>query len=291
MQKLRAAGRRRNGFTIVQVLVAAAILGILTLALLTILNTSLKQERQLRLAKEAREFSTELRASTRMQNCGIAELAHPMDVKDTHWTHDVIYPLAQGLDGRLLQLKAGSKYGPFEVDKIQIEAWQNPTGPGRAYVAVDGGNDADFDRATTVRGALSVALKGGGWNGKAIQSPVYLLLDATKRKIIGCSADMTALTALPGGGGAADAASSGSAIDANYGGGTAGPPGPGSADFTIAPAVTTSPDSGMVTTVRTIPDPMAPPPAPEEKHDDKPCRTPEECSVMQQQMKDMLDDE
>lgn len=178
--------KNSSGFGLIQVLVALGILGILVSGLMTIMANSYKHETNLNTLLEARELSGELMELVKSTNCGMPDLETPFAAPASLWEKSDILPLSKGISGRFLELKAGDTYGKFKINQISISPYFDRKTRSEKYVAMEGSDPSDFANSSIIKASLRLDITATNTPKAPIRTPVYLYLDNTKSKIIGC---------------------------------------------------------------------------------------------------------
>lgn len=184
-----------EGFTLIQSLVAIAIASIVGLGVMTFIANGYQHSSRIGVLIEGRELQSEFSELSRSTNCGILDLANPINVTDTSWNDSTEYTLTQGISGRFLDLKASDTYNGLKIEKISIAPYFDRVNKTSKYVAMDGDNSTDFANAHIVRASLKMDLSSNQGAKAPLQIPVHLFLDETGSSIVGCkspehSADM-----------------------------------------------------------------------------------------------------
>lgn len=179
-----------NGFSLIQVLVAIGLLGILTAGLMSVMANSYKHETNLGTLLEARELSGELGELVKSPNCGIVDLETPMALPAGVLPDGKTIALAKGVSGRFLEFKSGDSYGRFRVSNLSIAPYYDRKDRSEKYIALDGASSTDFDHSKLVKASLRLDVFAKDTPKAPIRTPIVLSIDNATKTIIGCSVSM-----------------------------------------------------------------------------------------------------
>lgn len=129
---------QQNGMSIVAAMVGLVIMSITMMSLLAILDYAGQSEKRYQTLGMKREFQGELSQIIRSANCGIKDLANPIQIRDPAWSATTVYDLPLGLEGPALAVKNALKYGGLEVDCAIRTKAPSQFGPFRPVVSVEG---------------------------------------------------------------------------------------------------------------------------------------------------------
>lgn len=194
-----------HGFSLVEVLIVAGIMGIMLVGLLAMVANSFQAENRLALNTSSRDFANEVReVVARSQKCGIVSLTPSLAVSDASWAASTYYDISStGLASPYFNLRGGDVFdGKVKVLKIEIGPNYDKVTTASNYVAIGSTGPSDFANALTVRGSLRISIEGTGggtMNYKApIIIPIQLSLSSDRSQMIDCitaenAADIEAL--------------------------------------------------------------------------------------------------
>nr|BFD63539.1 hypothetical protein BdHM001_22200 [Bdellovibrio sp. HM001] len=182
--------KNQSGFSLIQVLLSLAILGIAVSGFMTLMANNYKHETNLNTLLEARELSGELVELSKSANCGIADLENPIPVTSDTWVNNKLITLNKGISGRFLELKNGDSYGRFKIESISIAPYYDRKNRSDKYVALEGANATDFANSRIIKGSLRLDATAQNTPKSPIRAAAFFYLDSSRNNIIGCTASL-----------------------------------------------------------------------------------------------------
>lgn len=179
---VRDTQRHRRGFTIIELLVGLAILGIISMGLATLLADSAKNQRRIENKTEAQSLADEAKSIIKSSaNCGITAL--PMNVKN--WNKATTYNIILEDTFGSLKIESKKKYSSLSINSVYIAGYLNNISNAKSFIGLESGL-ASNDRY--IRASIEVTVsENANTTLRPINIPVKLTLDPSKKKIIACS--------------------------------------------------------------------------------------------------------
>lgn len=177
------------GFSLLQVMVALGIAGIVTYSMTTMIGTTVQQEMNLRAMIDARDLHGELGEIASLPNCGLAKLATPgatLPLSGDKWSPDFTVPLDDGIRGAGFTLRKDAKYGWLQIEDIALTPYRDKSTNTKQWVALDTSDPADFTNAVVIKGSLTVSYSTNGLDKAPTAIPIVVRLNAPGGDIVSC---------------------------------------------------------------------------------------------------------
>lgn len=178
----------KNGFSLVEVMVAIAIMSIISYMISAMLVNSAKSEATTKARIEAQELAKEVNEIMKETGCGLPDVTKPTGIKvtDTNWVATKTYDLPLGLSSLYLNLKDGDRYGNIKINSIKLTGYRNKKDKIIQYFALP----APFSSTTMVKAAVAVEIEAPATSLATIYIPVTLDINVATQVINGCSKEL-----------------------------------------------------------------------------------------------------
>lgn len=180
-----------NGFSLVEVLVAIAILSVISFGISSVLINSIKSDVAFRARMEGNELRTELTAMMKMDACGSQDIRNQINLTAnpaTDWAANKKYNLSRGLKSPFLTVKGSvlgspdEMYGKLKIESVEISGYFNKNTNTTSYTILT---------PTQVKASVSVTLSSKSTSLAALEFPIVLTLNPTANKIVDCQTEQT----------------------------------------------------------------------------------------------------